>query len=43
MEDVVDHQVSRPSINAVTKSDELANNPRHADLLAAESNITRNM
>jgi len=40
VENIVEHPVVRPSINAVAKSYELANDPRYVHLMTAESNLT---
>lgn len=37
---IVDHPMIRPSINAVVKSYELADDPQYADLLTADSGLT---
>jgi 4-hydroxybutyryl-CoA dehydratase/vinylacetyl-CoA-Delta-isomerase len=40
IESYVDHPMVRPSLNAVGMTYELANNPAHAELMLAESNLT---
>ncbi len=39
VDNIVDHPMIRPSINAVAKTYELAHNPVHENLLAADSNL----
>ena len=40
IENYVDHPMIRPSLNAVAMTYELANDPIHAELMTAESNLT---
>ena len=40
IEDYVDHPMIRPSLNAVAMTYQLANDPIHAKLMTAESNLT---
>ncbi len=40
VENVVDHPIIRPSMNAVAKTYELAHRPEHEDLMTATSHIT---
>ncbi|MDQ1333298.1 MAG: 4-hydroxybutyryl-CoA dehydratase / vinylacetyl-CoA-Delta-isomerase [Thermodesulfobacteriota bacterium] len=40
IENVVDHPIIRPSMNAVAKTYELAHSPEHEDLMTAVSHIT---
>jgi 4-hydroxybutyryl-CoA dehydratase / vinylacetyl-CoA-Delta-isomerase len=40
IDNYVDHPVIRPSLNAVAMTYELAEDPRHAELLTAKSNLT---
>ena len=41
LEEVVDHPMIRPSLNAVAKTYELAGDPQYRELFTAESNILR--